>query len=195
MLEQVNLILREMDRSERAVVLREFLRPLNGFEEAGEEFPLAELEDAIRGGRIERTPNRAQWAAAYRMLVLLTDAEDVLGVAESGIVLADEQMLNSTSGVAGDSAGILLMTVSREAPGYDEADAGSEKWTRAQSYYYAWMLDTGMAVLVYDDFSGTPCRWEFSAGEIAETTLPETIPPPEAVMAEIVAIAEERRLL
>ena len=74
---------------------------------------------------------------------------------------------------------------------------GREEWTASSWHYRAWMTDTGMPIMAYDNFSGPPCRWDYSAGELARTTLLDenASPPDEGVFAEIAAIAEERRLL
>ena len=194
MLEETTVAFRDLDHADRARLVAGFFGPLANFNEGEQGLTLEAMQAALERGEIERTPQRAEWVAAFWMLNLLIKDRDVVGLPESGLALRGEWLLNSTSGETGNGAGLLVMTAARES------DASDEEWatyTPESCYYRAWMTDTGLPILAYDNFSGPPCRWDYSAGELAKTTIfgDDEIPDSVELINEVLAIAEKRRLI
>jgi len=193
LLEPTSVSIRELSPLDRATLLALMLAPLSDFSEERAGMTVGNLDLAVRQGTLERTPERARWIAANRLLGFIEAGSDLTGNPEYGFAATDQWVLQSAmAGEIGGGAALDLMAAVHW-PSDGRTNATPQHW-----YFRAWMTDTGMPIFVYDNFSGPLVRWDYSAGEVAKTSefgAASTPPEPEQLVSEIRAVAEERRLL
>ena len=185
--------LRELTEAERSDVTMHYSERLRRLEEASGRVGV-EIELAVARGELERSVDHAPLIAATRMLRFIKEAgAELKGLPGYVTAITPEWLLHSVD--AGFTVGSALHATT--AARMRQVDGDNVVWTQEYWYYQAWMLDSGLPIFTYDNFSGPLCRWDHEGGEVVEANeFGEGATPPDIreLLAEVVTAGEERRL-